>query len=97
MRSTIAKTAWEIVCAADSAAQPVAVFGGDYNCSMVEWRAVLDAMASTRPTRRREQLVKSRVIEEEGRKHLHGDDALAFNCLALQENSRYGNNFRERG
>ena len=97
IRAIIAKTAWDIVCLADSAAQPVAVFGGDYNCSMVEWRAVIDAMASTRPTRRREQLVKSRVIEEEGRKHLHGDDALAFNCLALQENSRYGNNFREKG
>ena len=33
MMKTIAKTSWEIVCACDSATQPVALFGGDFNCT----------------------------------------------------------------
>ena len=96
MRTIIAQTAWDIVCAADSAAQLVAIFGGDYNCSAVHWSAVINDMQATPSTRRRVQLCVSRGIEEEGLCHLHGDDALAINCLALQETSRYGKNFRAK-
>ena len=36
MRKTIAKTSWELVRGSDGAAQPVAVFGGDFNCTAVQ-------------------------------------------------------------
>ena len=97
MRSTIAQTGWDIVCRADSAAQPVAVFGGDYNCTPLEWYSVIRGMHGTKSMRRREQLCVSRLIEEGGLAQLHGDDALAINCVALHEASRYGNSFRARG
>ena len=97
MRSSIAKAAWDIVCAADSAEQPVAVFGGDYNCSTLQWHFVIRDMQATQSTRRREQLCVSRLIEEGGLGHLHGDDALVINCLALHETSRYGKSFRATG
>ena len=97
MRSTIAQTAWDIVCRADSAAQPVAVFGGDYNCTPLQWHSVISDMHATKATRRREQLCVSRLIEEGGLAQKHGDDALAINCLALHEASRYGNSFRAKG
>ena len=39
----------------------------------------------------------SRLIEEGCLGHLHGDDALVINCLALHEASRYGKSFRATG
>ena len=48
MRKTIAKTSGELVCTSDGAAQPVAVFVGDFSCTAMHWDMVLRAMESTR-------------------------------------------------
>ena len=95
MRRTVANTAWDIVCNADTAAQPVAIFCGDYNNNMVQWRMVIDAMPKGKWSR--VQLCVSRNFEINDISPKHGDQALAINCLALMEHSRYGKTFRKKG
>ena len=87
MRKTIAKTSWDIVCGCDVTAQPVAVFGGDFNCSSLHWDMVLrDMDNSTRASRRRVNICWSRDSRDPPPRR--GDAALACNCLALQGSLR---------
>ena len=42
MRKIIAKTARDLVCGEDNAAQPVALFCGDYNNTLFQWNTVIN-------------------------------------------------------
>ena len=68
-----------------SSAQPVAVFGGDFNCNAVKWAQSLKKEVETQVSRRTVQVCTSKAIP------IHkGDQAIVFNAYALQEASGWG-------
>ena len=77
---------------ADSAAQPVAVLGGDFNTDYMTWTIVLRDANATQDSRRTVQECKSAKFENH-----HGDRAVVFNAWAVQEDSRWGKNHQRAG
>ena len=71
-----------------SAAQPAAVFGGDFNCNAVQWTVCFKDAMSTQASRRTVQICTSKTIPLH-----HGDRAIVINAFALHENSGWGKSF----
>ena len=84
-RKRICSTCWHHVAKKTSAAQPAVVFGGDFNCSPVEWGLCFKDLMETQSARRTVQMCNSRLIG--GHK---GDNAIAMNVRAIQETSGFG-------
>ena len=76
---------WHHVAKKSSAAQPAVLFGGDFNCSPLEWGACFKALMKTQSARRTVQICRARPTG--GHK---GDNAIAINVLATQETSGFG-------
>ena len=97
-RKTIFKALWSHVMRnahsdiQSSAAQPVAVFGGDFNSDYLTWTFVLKDANDTQDSRRRVQECTSAKFESH-----HGDRAMVFNAWAVQEDSRWGKNHPRAG
>ena len=84
-RKRICSTCWHHVATRTSAAQPAVVFGGDFNCSPLEWGLCLKDLMETQSARRTVQICRSRPMG--GHK---GDNAIAMNVRAIQETSGFG-------
>ena len=69
----------------DSAVQPVAIFGGDFNCSPLAWAECLQHAMATQASRRSVQVCSSKATPR-----CVGDVALVFNARAAQEDSGWG-------
>ena len=69
----------------DSAVQPVAIFGGDFNCDPLTWAECLQHVMATHASRRRVQVCSSKATPR-----CVGDVALVFNARAAQEDSGWG-------
>ena len=67
---------------------PVAVFGGDFNCSKAQWTMCLSTETHTETSRKKVQQCTSSANPTE-----EGDRALVFNAFAAQEDSRWGKNY----
>jgi hypothetical protein len=78
---------WTHVLRKDSAwpAQPAAVFGGDFNNTMLQWTQCFKDAMNTQASRRTVQVCTSKTIPCH-----HGDRAIAINVNALQEDSGWG-------
>ena len=87
-REDICTTLWNHVLANSNAAQPAALFGGDFNCSILEWNLCLKNVHKSWSTRRSVQFCRSR---KDGH---HGDNAVAFNVRAYQQDSGFGTRSR---
>ena len=90
-RATIFKALWTQVETNNppGAAEPTAIFGGDYNCDEFEWSHCLGMASETEGSRRTIQKCISSYSEPAWKLH-KGDRAIVFNGRALQENSRWG-------
>ena len=90
-RATIFKALWTQVEINNppGAAEPTAIFGGDYNCSDIEWSHCLDMASETEGSRRKIQKCISSYSEPAWKLH-KGDRAIVFNGRALQEDSHWG-------
>ena len=69
----------------DSAVQPVAIFGGDFNCSPLAWAECLQHAMATQASRRSVQICSSKATPR-----CFGDVAVVFNARAAQEDSGWG-------
>ena len=88
MRKLVAKTAWNLVCGEDNAAQPVALFCGDFNNTLFQCNTVINESLKVKIS-----WIQLCTSSDTPR---HGDNALAINCTALDEPSHYGRTFREK-
>ena len=90
-RATIFKALWTQVEINNppGAAEPTAIFGGDYNCTDIEWSHCLDMASETEDSRRKIQKCISSYSEPTWKLH-KGDRAIVFNGHALQEDSHWG-------
>ena len=90
-RATIFKALWTQVENNNppGAAEPTAIFGGDYNCSDIEWSHCLDMASETECSRRKIQKCISSYSEPTWKLH-KGDRAIVFNGRALQQDSHWG-------
>ena len=90
-RATIFKALWTQVETNNppGAAEPTAIFGGDYNCNEIEWSHCLDMASETEGSRRTIQKCISSYSEPAWKLH-KGDRAIVFNGRALQEDSHWG-------
>ena len=90
-RATIFKALWTQVEINNppGAAEPTAIFGGDYNCTDIEWSHCLDMASETEGSRRKIQKCISSYSEPTWKLH-KGDRAIVFNGNALQEDSYWG-------
>ena len=70
-------------------AEPTAIFGGDYNCSDIEWSHCLDMASETEGSRRKIQKCISSYSQPTWKLHT-GDRAIVINGHALQEDSHWG-------
>ena len=68
-----------------SAVQPVAIFGGDFNCDPLTWAECLQHVMATHASRRSVQVCSSKATPR-----CVGDVALVFNARAAQEDSGWG-------
>ena len=84
-RKRICSTFWHHVANKTSAEQPAVVFGGDFNCSPLQWGLCFNDLKETQSARRTVQMCRSRPIG--GHK---GDNAIAMNVRAIQETSGFG-------
>ena len=75
--------------AKSSAAQPAAVFGGDWNSTQLQWEAQFASMPMSDETRKIVQICTSRAVPRH-----HGDRAVAINVRALQQDSGFGVSFK---
>ena len=71
-RKLICSTCWHHVARKSSAAQPAVVFGGDFNCSPLQWTACFNDLKHHQSARRTVQICSSRTM---GAKN--GDNAIA--------------------
>ena len=91
-RKTIFKTLWDTVLAHDEGSQPVAIFGGDFNCNSVQWTQCLLHASATQASRRTVQECKSKPKPDH-----NGDRALVFNAFAFAEESHFGFSYHRHG
>ena len=86
-RKQIFRTLWARVMENDhgSGSQPVAIFGGDFNCKPLQWVQCLKHAMDTQASRRSVQTCTSARIPRH-----HGDRAVVFNAFAAQEHSGWG-------
>ena len=77
----------------DSAVQPVAIFGGDFNCHPLTWVRFLRHTMATQACRRSVQICFSKTPPSNNVK----DGALVFNACAVQEDSGWGKNHIRSG
>jgi hypothetical protein len=76
--------------ACSSAEQPAVVYGGDFNCTPLQWTECFRNMMATQASRRTVQACTSK------KKPLHhGDRAIAINVTALQEESGWGKSYAD--
>ena len=68
-----------------NASQPVAIFGGDFNCNSLRWAQCLKHAMGTQASRRSVQICFSQTPPS----HV-GDVGLVFNACAVQEDSGWG-------
>lgn len=93
-RSRIFRTLWKYVMSAQASSGyadftlPVAVFGGDFNCSKSQWTVCLSNETETETSRKSVQECTSSANPNQ-----EGDRALVFNAWAAQEDSRWGKNY----
>ena len=90
-RVTIFKALWKQVEMNNpkDAGEPAAIFGGDYNCTDVQWAYCLHRASETQASRRRIQRCVSSFSAPSYKVH-HGDRAIVFNGYALQQDSHWG-------
>ena len=83
-RKTTMKAFWKHVITKSSVEQPAVVFGGDFNCSPVQWTICLQEMHLFRSSMKTVQSCQSKAIPRPG------DTTLAVNAIAFQEESGCG-------
>ena len=90
-RVTIFKALWKQVQINNplGAGAPVAIFGGDYNCTDLQWSYCLSQASETQDSRRRIQRCVSSYSASFQKVH-KGDRAIVFNGYALQQDSHWG-------
>ena len=81
------KAFWKHVITKSSVAQPAVVFGGDFNCSPVQWTICLQEMHLFRSSMKTVQSCQSKAIPRPG------DTALVVNAIAFQEESGFGKSY----
>ena len=81
-RKTIVRSFWNHVITKSSVAQPAVVFGGDFNCTSIQWTQCLSGINDSQASRRTVQACHSKAIPRQG------DIALAINAIAFTEDSR---------
>ena len=86
LRKCIFVNLWEHVRRKSNAEQPAVVFGGDYNCTPLEWTLCFTALKSHL---RSVQVCTSKTIPRH-----KGDRAVAINVFALQEESFFGKSYQ---
>ena len=72
----------------DSAVQPVAILGGDFNCNPLAWRKCMQHAMATQASRRSFQICRSKATPR-----CSSDVALVFNARAAQEDSGWGKTY----
>ena len=90
-RVTIFKALWKQVETNNpwGAAEPTAIFGGDYNCTDLQWSHCLRKASETQGSRRKIQRCVSSHSAPSYKVH-KGDRAIVFNGYALQQDSHWG-------
>lgn len=90
-RVTIFKALWKQVETNNpwGAAEPTAIFGGDYNCTDLQWSHCLRKASETQGSRRKIQRCVSSHSAPSYKVH-KGDRAIVFNGYALQQDSYWG-------
>ena len=83
-KKTIMKTFWRHVMTKSSVAQPGVVFGGDYNCKIMEWTICMSNYSSIQTV----QTCQSNTALPRT-----GDTALVVNAIAFQEESGFGKSY----
>ena len=84
-RQTIFTTLWQHVLKRDTSEQPVAIFGGDLNCTSNQWCECLRKAELTQQSRQVVQECRSDRIPFH-----NGDRAWIFNAVAFYESSAWG-------
>ena len=85
-RKSILVNLWDHVRRRSNAEQPAVVFGGDYNCTPVEWALCFTALKS--------HLRSVQVCTSKSIPCHKGDRAVAINVFALQEESFFGKSYQ---
>ena len=85
-RKTLMKTFWNHVSTKTSVAQPAVIFGGDFNCTPIQWTICVKDMQQ-KPSRKTVQSCQSKPIPRQG------DNALVVNAIAFQEESGFGKSY----
>ena len=81
------RTFWSDVLTKSSVAQPAVVFGGDFNCTLVQWTLCLKDMHHSHASKKTVQSCQSKAIPRPG------DNALVVNAIAFQEESGFGKSY----
>jgi len=84
-KKRICSTFWRHAATKSSAARPAVLFGGDFNCSPLDWGTCFIDLMQTQTARKTVQICRARPMG--GHK---GDNAIAINVLATQETSHFG-------
>ena len=87
MRKVLMRTLWIHVMTKSSVAQPAVVFGGDFNCTQIQWTFCLRVMPNN-ASRKTVQTCQSKAIPRH-----HGDIAVVVNAIAFQEESYFGKSY----
>ena len=87
-KRTVLRTLLAHARSTSGAEQPAIVLGGDYNCTEMDITNSLDRLSEDGFRVSMPYLCTSRPI------HRHGDLAMLWNCVAMQENSRFGKSFK---
>ena len=72
----------------DSAVQPVAILGGDFNCNPLAWKKCMQHAMATQASRHRLQICSSKATPR-----CSSDVAVVFNARAAQEDSGWGKTY----
>ena len=81
---------WNDVLTKTSVAQPAVVFGGDFNCTPVQWTLCVQELHHSHASRKTVQTCQSKTIPR------HGDNALVVNAIAFQEESGFGKSYNSK-
>ena len=84
------KTFWNDVITKSSVAEPAVVFGGDFNCTPVQWTLCVQELHHSHASRKTVQTCQSKTIPR------HGDNALVMNAIAFQEESGFGKSYNNK-
>ena len=87
-RKRVFSNLWDHVLQKSKVAQPAAIFGGDFNCSSLQWVDCFKHAMGTQASRRSVQVCFSKADPIS-----NGDRAIALNVFAAQEPSGWGKSF----